>query len=424
MIQNTATQPSDDSSNNELLDLLDEALCHLKPADREALVLHYLKEQPVADVAGKLGISPDAARKRIERSVEKLRQYFSRRGIATTSGALGTILTEQIPGLAMTPIARAAITKGILQVCQAGAQSTAASVTIAKGTKTMMFIAKFKTAAVVAIILAALGTTGWMISRTFAQNSPTPIAAAPIPANTTPDAAPAVANIAPATAPSAIDLSTPESAAQSFFTALKQGDRDKAYACLTADPNRTPNLMDAMLAWNLAQNRLVAQVTKSFGGDGNSVKRIVSLDMVAYAIAQNPGGVSDAAIDGDSATITTQIPAWMISMFPANIQPMVRNWADKPLYFQKQADGWRFDIDRSMRVVAKILDRQNKRLNPTETLAVLMENAKATDQIAQAVADGKITSTDDAAAQLNAAGIQVGSDHNIGFAQFDVLPGL
>jgi len=424
MNQPTTTEAAEAASNNELLDMLDEALCHLKPADREALVLHYLKEQSMSDVAAKLGVSPDAARKRIERGVEKLRQYFARRGIATSSTSLGTLLAEQIPGVALLPVVRRAMTQGILQVCWTGSQSTAASVSIAKGAKTMMFFAKLKIAAVLAIILAALGTGGWMISRAIAQNTRLQVAATPVPAAAATDSqpvTPAGAN-PPATFPSAIDLSTPNSAARSFFTALNQGDRAKAYACLTADPKRTPNWMDAMLAWNLAQNRLVKQVTQSFGGDGEPVKHIVSLDMVAYAIDQNPGAVSDAAIDGDSAVITTQIPAFMISMFPANIQPIIRNWSDKPLYFQKMADGWRFDIDRSMRVTARVMDKKNRRLDPAGTLAVIMENAQVTDEICKAIADGKITSLDDAAAKLTSAGVRVGEKHSVGSAQFNVVP--
>ena len=49
-------------SSNDLLDFLDDALGHLKSGDREALVLRYLREQPVSEIAAALGISEEAAR--------------------------------------------------------------------------------------------------------------------------------------------------------------------------------------------------------------------------------------------------------------------------------------------------------------------------------------------------------------------------
>jgi hypothetical protein len=424
MNQTTSTE----KSNNDLLDLLDEALSRLKAADRQALVLRYLKEQPLSDVAEKLGVSQDAARKRVDRGIEKLRQYFSRRGVATTSAALGTILKDQISGAALTPPARQAVTQEILQICHAGAQSSAASVAIAKGTKTMMILSKIKTAALVAIIFAAIGTTGWMISRARANNSPALQAAAPAvaAANATSGSPPAAAATRPAaatTAPSPIDLSTPENAARSFFIAIKDGNRANAYACLTADPKRPANLMDALISWNLAQNRLVAAVFQRFGVDAAAVKHIMTLDMVAYTIAQNPDAASDAAIDGDNATITTAVPPWLISMAPSDFQPRLRDWQDKPLYFHKQAGHWKFDIDRSMRIDARILDRNNQPLNAAAILAIFKETAQATEQIAGEVADGKITTAQAAAAALDAAVARISMNHDVSSSQFNVMPG-
>jgi RNA polymerase sigma factor (sigma-70 family) len=411
-----------EESRVDLLDLLDAALGQLKAADREALVLRYLKEQTLDEVAEQLGVSQEAARKRVERGIERLRLYFSRRGMTTTVAALGPILSEQFRGAGLTPGARRALTQGILQACHPGPPSTAAGAAIAKGTKTMMILAKLKIAAAVlfvAIVTAAVGSARWMISQAAVDNSgANPVVAAAGAAASTPPP-----STAPTTLPSSIELTTPENTARSFFVALKNGDRATAYACLTADPNRTPNLMDAMLAWNLAQNHLVHAVNRSFGSDGAAVKRIVTLDMIAFAIGQNQGGVSQAATDGDNATLTTNIPSWMISMAPASFQPILQHWAGKKLYFHKQSDGWRFDIDRSMRVIARIFDQSNHRLDRAATIAVIMENARATDQLAFAVDLGQIATSDAAAADLKATGIQIGHNHAISSAQFDVVPG-
>jgi RNA polymerase sigma factor (sigma-70 family) len=190
------------SRKDDLHDLLNEALCHLKAVDREALVLCFLKEQPLSDVAERLGVSQDAARKRVDRGIEKLRQYFCRRGITTTSAALSSLLTEQVSGAVLTIADRNSIARGILQVCRAGPNGAAPSVAIAKGTQSMMFIAKLKTVAVVVIIaaiIAALGTAGWIASTALAENAAAPNADTPVPAAT-----PVAADNAPAsTKPSA-----------------------------------------------------------------------------------------------------------------------------------------------------------------------------------------------------------------------------
>jgi RNA polymerase sigma factor (sigma-70 family) len=410
---NPSTQTN--SRQDDLLDRLDEALYQLKAADREALILRYLKEQPVSDVAEKLGISQDAAHKRINRGVEKLRDYFSRRGITTTSGALGAILSEQVSGAALTGAARNSLTQGILQVCKAGPHGTAASVAIAKGIKTMTLLTKLKTVAALALIAVAIGTTGWMISRALADNAPAPQAAAPA-------AAPAAPAAAPTTAPSAIDLSTPENAARSFFIAVHDGDRARAYACLTADPNRPANLMDAVLAWNFAQNHLVRVVTQTFGGDGADVRQLVTLDTIAKAIAPNRDATPQAVVNGDTATLPTHIPDFVMAMAPADYRSHLQDWTNKTLYFQKQSGQWKFDIDRSMRVTGQLLDKNQRPFDPAVTIAVFTEYAQATEQIAVAVSDGQITSYEAAAQALKAAGSRIDGNYGISTMRWNVVP--
>lgn len=87
-------------SNSDLLQMLDEALLRLRSADRTALVLRYLQGEPLRQVGEALGLSEDAARKRVDRGLEKLRQIFRDRGIQADSVALAAVLTH-IPQFAM-----------------------------------------------------------------------------------------------------------------------------------------------------------------------------------------------------------------------------------------------------------------------------------------------------------------------------------
>ena len=59
---------------------LDESLAALSGADREAILLRYYRALSVREVAGTLGIAPDAAQKRIERATFRLRGQLNRRG--------------------------------------------------------------------------------------------------------------------------------------------------------------------------------------------------------------------------------------------------------------------------------------------------------------------------------------------------------
>lgn len=74
---------------------LEEAMQALPGRDRDALVLRFLDRQPLARVGAVLGISGDAARMRVERALEKLRDLLARRGVTSTAAVLALALAEQ-----------------------------------------------------------------------------------------------------------------------------------------------------------------------------------------------------------------------------------------------------------------------------------------------------------------------------------------
>lgn len=67
---------------------LDEALASLDEADRDAILLRYFEKKSAQEMAGILGISAEAAQKRVSRAVEQLREAFAKRGAVVASGAL------------------------------------------------------------------------------------------------------------------------------------------------------------------------------------------------------------------------------------------------------------------------------------------------------------------------------------------------
>jgi hypothetical protein len=73
--------------------LLDEAMESLGDADRRTVLLRFFENQPLRDVGLALGVSEDAAQKRVSRALEQLRVYFSKRGVAVASTAIAAELS-------------------------------------------------------------------------------------------------------------------------------------------------------------------------------------------------------------------------------------------------------------------------------------------------------------------------------------------
>ncbi len=86
---------------DELQQVLDDAMSRLGVAEREAVLLRYFSGYTFAEVGSALHISEEAARKRVDRAVEKLGTLLGQRGLVSTSAALGTALaTHAAPPVA------------------------------------------------------------------------------------------------------------------------------------------------------------------------------------------------------------------------------------------------------------------------------------------------------------------------------------
>jgi RNA polymerase sigma factor (sigma-70 family) len=82
--------------------LLDETLSNLDQSDQTALMLRFFENRPLREVGDALGISDDAAQKRIARALAQLRDHFVRRGVPVTIAGLLSALplhaVETAPG--------------------------------------------------------------------------------------------------------------------------------------------------------------------------------------------------------------------------------------------------------------------------------------------------------------------------------------
>jgi RNA polymerase sigma factor (sigma-70 family) len=76
----------------EVSGLLDAALASLSRADREAVLLRYFGGLEARDVAAALGVSEQAARRRLSRAVERMRRYLAAGGVTCAAAALPAAL--------------------------------------------------------------------------------------------------------------------------------------------------------------------------------------------------------------------------------------------------------------------------------------------------------------------------------------------
>jgi RNA polymerase sigma factor (sigma-70 family) len=139
----------------QIAPLLDTAMAQLGEKDHNAVVLRFFEGRNFKDVSTALGMSEDSAKMRVNRALEKLRKFFTKRGVtlsvAAIAGAVSANSVHAAPvGLAITVTATAA----------KGSVAAASILTLVKGALKLMAWTKAKSAIVAGVVvLLAAGTT-------------------------------------------------------------------------------------------------------------------------------------------------------------------------------------------------------------------------------------------------------------------------
>ena len=81
--------------------LLDDAMDALEETDRLAVLLRYFQNKPLREVGQAIGMTGDAAQKRVSRAVERLREFFAKRGV--TVGASGLVVVISANAIQTAP---------------------------------------------------------------------------------------------------------------------------------------------------------------------------------------------------------------------------------------------------------------------------------------------------------------------------------
>jgi RNA polymerase sigma factor (sigma-70 family) len=157
ILNEAANEPVHDEIWHQIAPLLDGALEQLGQKDHDAVVLRFFEGQNFKEVGAALGASEDAAKMRVNRALEKLRKFFGKRGVGSTTaiiaGAISTNSVQAAPVALAKSVTAAAVVKGSIAL--------ASTLTLVKGTMKTMIWLKLKFAAAVgmsAIVVIAIST--------------------------------------------------------------------------------------------------------------------------------------------------------------------------------------------------------------------------------------------------------------------------
>ncbi len=130
----------------QLEPLLNALIQDLGATDREAVLLRFYRRNTHREVAAALHLTEEAAQKRVERALEKMRRALVRRGLTSTPVALAALLEANAVTAAPAGLAGAIVSAG----CAASGGLAAAGATILMSSKT--------TLAVSVVALTAIGS--------------------------------------------------------------------------------------------------------------------------------------------------------------------------------------------------------------------------------------------------------------------------
>jgi RNA polymerase sigma factor (sigma-70 family) len=169
-VQSILTESANDETWRQFAPHLDEAIGRLRNKDRDALILRYFENKSLREVGDAMGLQERTAQKRVNRAVEKLRNYFSKRGIALTTAIIADVISAN--SVQAAPIGLAST---ITATIAKGSAVAASTLTLVKVTMKMMTWMKLKFALGVSMaVLLAGGAATVAISQTSSDDKLTP----------------------------------------------------------------------------------------------------------------------------------------------------------------------------------------------------------------------------------------------------------
>jgi RNA polymerase sigma factor (sigma-70 family) len=154
-MHDTLSQGSPEVDWSAVAPVLEDAMDRLVESDRVAVLLRFSDRRSFSEIGGILRVSEEAARKRVDRAVDKLHGLLSRRGVATSSATLG---------LALANHAVVAAPEGLAGTVAGTSMAFAAANPPVVGFLSFMSTTKIVSATTAVILALAIGTGSYEAS--------------------------------------------------------------------------------------------------------------------------------------------------------------------------------------------------------------------------------------------------------------------
>jgi RNA polymerase sigma factor (sigma-70 family) len=355
---------------SELEIVLDDALARLGRTDRNAIVLKYYSGLSAPGVAEQLGVSADAAKRRLSRALQKLRDMLTQSGLKMTPAAV----LDRLELVSTTALPEGLASKVLLSAMNpAGASST--GVAVARGVIHMMRWMRIKLISAAAMVVAVAGVGGQAVVSALTQQSP----GAPTVAGTT-------AQVAPENAPAeeALDRAAIRSTLELAAHAIRVNDIAALNKCikLSPDDDNSP-LVEAMLLENVAyrhlQNAWAAKFASPVRFNGIGFVWIPAWDGGAETILEKTlEGLRDSNIQlsGKHA----RIPA-------AQNRPELGEWRGIWLHLVNDQGAWKLDLNKTARVVVSMTFQPGRQpASADQEMKIAIEQKKGFAQLLEKAA--------------------------------------
>jgi len=149
-MQSVMNEPESDVWQ-QIAPMLDDALGELGEKDRHAIVLRFFENKSLGEVGAVLGTSQEAARMRVNRALEKLRNFFSRRGVTLSATVIAGAVAANSVQAAPSHLGASVTAGGLSKVAVASAQW------LVQATLQKMLWSKMRAALLTALGLSLLG---------------------------------------------------------------------------------------------------------------------------------------------------------------------------------------------------------------------------------------------------------------------------
>ena len=140
--------------------LLDDAMGELNEKERNAVVLRFFEGKSFQEIGVAFGGSENAAKKRVIRGLEKLRTFFTKRGVSSTTAIIAGAISANSVHAAPVALAKSVTAVAIAK----GAAASGSTLTLIQGALKLMAWTKIKTALVVGVVVVlTAGTTTTLV---------------------------------------------------------------------------------------------------------------------------------------------------------------------------------------------------------------------------------------------------------------------